>query len=547
MLFAAVVALYAPAARLHFIYDDHALVVGPAPGSAGELGRRLVEQFVRRDPHWDLPYYRPLPRSTYLAQQFAHGNDPRLFHLFNVLLTATAALLAYALLRTPAFGVSPGPAWLAGALFAFHPVASSCAYPISARETLMPAIFVMASLAAFLRAGGRWYALAVALFAAALLCKEQAAIVPGLFALADALGLSADAPGRSPRRWLLRYAPPVAVLAAYAAVRAALIGGEEHQLALLEHPSGPLLALLFSLQALFAPHRELLYEPRVEVWLSPWRLLLAAAACTALAVAARRRWPRVRAATLFWLGWFLLALAPTANLLVQEARFAERYAFLAWLGPLGVAAALASDAWDRPAVRRGIVAAGALLLTAYGAISFQRSQYFASDRAFLAQWLRSDPRSAQAHYSYGQVLVREQRFEEAIGHFRRALAVNPSFLAHNKLGLALASLDRHAEAVRHQRRALRLRPDSAQAHLQLAESLRATGELDEALLHYRRAIEGEPTLALAHYRLGLALADSGRREEAEPHLREAVRLEPALGRNLERRGLRPAGRDPRPH
>ena len=117
----------------------------------------------------------------------------------------------------------------------------------------------------------------------------------------------------------------------------------------------------------------------------------------------------------------------------------------------------------------------------------------------------------------------------------------------NTRGVPGAPPDRPADPVPHPRGARRLPPDSAQAHLQLADSLRATGELDEAMAHYRRAIEGEPTLALAHYRLGLALADSGRREEAEPHLREAVRLEPALGRNLERRGLRPAGRDPRPH
>ena len=58
----------------------------------------------------------------------------------------------------------------------------------------------------------------------------------------------------------------------------------------------------------------------------------------AVAVWTARQWPRVRTALLFWLGWIVLSLAPTANVLVQEAPFAERYGLLALAAVSGLLA-----------------------------------------------------------------------------------------------------------------------------------------------------------------------------------------------------------------
>jgi Tfp pilus assembly protein PilF len=51
------------------------------------------------------------------------------------------------------------------------------------------------------------------------------------------------------------------------------------------------------------------------------------------------------------------------------------------------------------------------------------------------------------------------------------------------------------EAVVNFRAVMRLRPDAAEAHLNLAEALQAAGQTDEASDEYQRAIRLDPSLA----------------------------------------------------
>ncbi len=460
-LFALVVAVYAPSMDHEFIYDDHPIMTEPAPRSLRDLAAVFTRQTT-----FNLPYFRPVSRVTVVAQRYVHGDQPAPFHLANAVLMGAAVLLGYAVLRLPVFGVERRLALLGAALFGLHPAASSIVYPFtSGRESLVPAVWVLAAVYAFLRGGRRWYALSMAAFALSLFSKEQAVIAPLLFALGDRLGLSADAPGRSPRRWLARYLPVAAILLFYAAVRWKMFGGGgQHHLAVLTHPSGPLLSLLYALQTTFTPFLSFAYEPPLGVWFSLARLSIWAVAVVLVALAARRRWPELRPALLFWLGWFVVALLPTANLLAQEARFTERYVFLSLLGAIGVLAVLASDGWSRPAVRRWTYALGISALLACAALSVQRASYFRNDRAFVGQWLLTNPASAQAHFIAGDVHAAADELDEAIRQYRLALEIAPHFAEiHYNLAKALLQQGRRDEATQHYYRALQIDPDYARS------------------------------------------------------------------------------------
>src|SRR5437868_12282855 len=227
LLFAAVAAFYLVAIGNDFLYDDHEVILNhAAPRSMAD-----VLQIFRERHFPNLPYYRPITRATLLVQKSIWGEDPAPFHVFNAALMGLVAVLAYMLLRLPVFVCDGVAAILAAGMFALDPVASSCVYPVSSgRETLMPAVWVLAAMYFWLRPAWRGKALAYVAFAGALLSKEQAVVLPLLWILADLLGLAPDAPGRNARRWMVRYLPMLPIVAGYFAIRHALFGSSEYVL-----------------------------------------------------------------------------------------------------------------------------------------------------------------------------------------------------------------------------------------------------------------------------------------------------------------------------
>jgi tetratricopeptide (TPR) repeat protein len=542
ILFVAVLAVYAPALDNGFIYDDHDIIeMQPRPSRPGDLTRVFAEPQFR-----GLPYYRPVTRFTLLGQKALHGDRPALFRAANAALMGAAALLVVALLRTPSFGVARAPAFGAAALFALHPIASGCVVPISSgRETLLPTVLMLVAVLAWLRGrrAGAWAGFALALFA-----KEQAVVVPVLFALADLCGLPPDPRPRSAPGWLRRYAPAAAIALVYAAARVAVLGPGQIEIALLDQPFAPLLSYAFALQVGVAPFVELAYEPELAIWLSPVRLGVAFAALVALGIAAHRVGAPPAPVLAFWTGWFLIVQLPTAGVVRQEAPFAERYAYLALLALPAVAAAVASARWDDPRFRRRAGAAWGVVLAIATALNVGRADVFRDDATFATQWLRTNPASPDAHHTLGIVRLQEGRTGEAIEHLRRALAGSgtPAEIQVN-LGIALAVQRRDAEAEAAFRAALEAAPEHPEAHLNLGMLHARHGRLDEAIAHYRAALDTNPRTPGARNALAGALEALGRPDEALAEYSEALRLDPEdaeARRNRER--LRAGGRPPAP-
>lgn len=524
-LVALVALTYAPATGLGFIYDDYELIVDrEAPRSAGEIARAFAER------HWPtLPYYRPIARASMLAQKALHGNEPAPYHLLNVGLIAAVALAAFALLRQGALALPLPLAFAGAALFALHPIASSCVYPIaSGRETLWPTLFEILAVIAFLRPGTRALALSWVATAAALLSKEHAVVLPLVFALADALGLSADAPAARATAWLRRYLPFALLLCAYFALRAWIFSGEgKLELALGDDPWGPLLSAGYALQTVFAPTRELVYEPIVDVWLSPGRLAAALGTTAAAAGVLTVRGPRAQRQALFWLAWIALGLLPTANLLIQEARFDERYVLFASLGVIALVLNALEPLWERRATRAAV---GVLLLASLavaGAVSFTRARYFATDAAFLAQWMASDPEHAQPHVSLGKLAARERDWSASIRHFENALARKPGLAdAYNGLGLAHEALGETDVAERDFKRAIELAPERSFARNNLGVLYLGRGDLAAAAAEFRAAIEADGDDAGARINLAIVYARQGDPGAARAELEQVLATRP---------------------
>src|SRR5580692_3972308 len=84
----------------------------------------------------------------------------------------------------------------------------------------------------------------------------------------------------------------------------------------------------------------------------------------------------------------------------------------------------------------------------------------------------------------------------------------------------------HPEAMAHYKQTLDMEPDTARAHINLGNTLRAGGKLEEATAHYLKALDIEPRNAGAHINLGNILRVGGRFDEAEAHYLKALEIEP---------------------
>jgi Flp pilus assembly protein TadD len=526
LLFAGTLALFAPSARLGFLYDDYELIVDALPpASPGELARVFAER------HWPtLPYYRPIPRASMLVQKALHGDAAGPYHLLNALLAAAAAAAAFALLRQRAFGLPVGLAALGAALFAAHPIASSCVYPVaSGRETLWPTLFELLAVLGFVRAGSGAYALALGATAAALLSKEHAVVLPAIFLLADALGMSASAPGRSAAAWLRRHGPVWALLAAYLLVRRAIFpaGSGKLELAFHTDPAGPLLSLLFAVQTAFLPARELVYEPVVGVWVSPARALLALAALGVALAALAQRSTEWRRRALFWSGWTLLGLLPTANLLVQEARFDERYVYFPSLGLAALVVSALAPLWSSPRARLARAAALGLVVAAVAAVSFERARFFADDESFLQQWIATDPDRAQPRLSLAKLALRRNEAGRALAFASQAVERAPRLAdAENTRGLAFDALGLSEQAEASYRRAIELAPEGSLAHNNLGVLLLDRGDFAGAAAEFENALAGDPNDVDARINLAIARAQQGDRAAAIAQLERVLAARP---------------------
>lgn len=168
-------------------------------------------------------YYRPLVNLSFGVDWWLHGNEPRGHHVTNLAMHLAATLALYALARR---FLSTLGALVTASLFIVHPLHDLSVLWLSGRTDLLCAIFFFATLALALSPSSlvRW--LAVPAFALALLAKEMAVTVPLI------LGLQALARSREHGRWIDRVwdaarttAPVLAVLAAYLALRVAILGG----------------------------------------------------------------------------------------------------------------------------------------------------------------------------------------------------------------------------------------------------------------------------------------------------------------------------------
>lgn len=530
-------AVYANALGNGFVSDDDFQVLGNKLITDYRNIPRLLTSNVWAFAEAETTnYYRPLFTLSYMALYYAFGYNAFAWHVANLLVHIAALLAGYGLLRALA---DEKLAFVAGLLFALHPVHVEAVVWVAVLTDLACGLALFAGVLAYHRARQAtkpwpFYALAALCFALGLLMKETALVFPALLVAYDFF-YRRESPLALLRGWA-RYLPFAAVLAAYVPLRLHALGrfapssGMHFQLTAGE--------MFLSVPVLFAQYVGKLlapvnlnyyyvYEPVREFGWRPLLAMLLMAGLALLAFGLRSRQPLIA----FSIAWFYLTLAPVLSIPnVGENVFTERYLYI----PSLAFCAIAAWGWwqlhhrfDRPAARRALRIGLVMLLLFYAAVTLRRNPDWKDDITLFRRTAEQSPGSATIQMNLGYIYYLHGKTDLAIEHYRRSLALDDRRpLTHNNLGNALTQLGRYDEAIAHLRRAIELKPAYFGAWLNLGLVHAARKDWDEAIRCYRRAIELQPKFNEAWTAMGLSYWNQGNAAEAIAAYRRAVELQP---------------------
>jgi len=137
-----------------------------------------------------------------------------------------------------------------------------------------------------------------------------------------------------------------------------------------------------------------------------------------------------------------------------------------------------------------------------------------------------------------QLLIEQQRFEQAIKELNQELVSNPDEpYVHALLAICLRQLDRSKEALDSAKRAVQVGPDYAYGHYVLSGVHDQNDRLKEAEQAIREAIRLDPEDADYYTRLSSILMQQRRWEEALRAAEHALELEPTNANGLNFRSM----------
>ncbi len=522
---------YLPSLDGGFLWDDTAVSQNPLlkGGWAGLRNLWLAPSLNAQEEH-----YWPLTYTVFWAQMQLWGMHPPGFRVVSLLLHAANSVLAASVLRR----LGARGAWLAGAIFAVHPVhAESVAWIVELKDVLSALCYLL-SFGAFLRfaesRGKRWLVASLAAFAAGMLSKSVVVTLPVGLLIALAWR-----EGRAARRHLPALALFLVLGAAFVALDLAVVAGA----AKMQERFTPVERVLIAGRAPWFYLGKLLWPVDLVAVYPKWNLAAgnplawfwpaATLALVAVPWGLRRRLGNAPAAAT---AFYLVTLSPMLGLIpfsfLEYAYAADRFQYLASAGPIALLGAGIASLAPASGGRRAKPAAATavILVVILSCATAVQALYYRNTAALFRRTVAANPDSKGARMVLGQALMNEEGdLDGARQQFLAALRLDPAYAeAHFSLGVLFVKGGQPAEGARRFAEAARLRPADERTFQNLGIAHSMAGDHRAALDAFTSATRLNPAMAGAHAGRGTALAITGDRAGAIAALRHALALDPGL-------------------
>lgn len=497
--------------RYPFInFDDPMYVVEEPQIRAGLTWHGIVWAFT----HLPSTNWYPLTNISHMLEAQFYGLNAGGYHLTNVVLHTIAAILLFLVLRE----MSPsrtGDVWrsaFVAAVFAVHPLrVESVAWTVE-RKDVLSGVFFMLTLWAYARYArnpslGRYMIMTI-WFACGLMSKQMLVTTPFVLLLLDywtlGRGQKSDVRSQTSKRQRGRFETqswsklvlekiPLLVLSAAASVVAFFTQthgtGALERLSLMSRIDNAIMSYVIYIWQMIWPARLAVFYPHPGNQLPYWQIALASVFLIAVTIAAfalRKKYPYV---VVGWL-WYLSILAPVIGIVqINLQGHADRYTYLAQIGLYLVVTWGVADLSTRWRYRPQILgAAAALVITALIWTARIQVGYWRDSESLWTHAVAVTNDNDTAHANLADLLLRQQRVDEAISHSREALRIRSDNAdAHNNLALALLMTGNEGEGVFHLEESLRIQPANLNARVNLAWMLATSA--DPLVRNGARAVE----------------------------------------------------------
>jgi len=489
LLIAAVtVAVYWPALQNGFIdYDDTDYVTVNMMVRQGVTLKGTLWSFGA----FHAGNWHPLTWLSHMLDIQLFDLNPMGHHAVSLILHVANALLLFLLLQglTGFFGRS----LVVALLFALHPLHVESVAWIAERKDVLSTLFWLLTTLAYVRyvknpGPARYLAVAV-LFALGLMSKQMLVTLPVVLLLFDYWPLKR---ARVPLSRLLIEKIPLLALAGAAALTTVLAqdagGALSHADAgsVLVNIGNGLLSYVKYLRNMVWPVDLALFYPLDPAAVTPVRVVAALALLAAVSGVAL--WQRKeRPYLLFGWSWYLVTLLPVIGFIrIGSQAMADRYTYIPLVGifvAISWGGAELARRW-----RGGLPVAAALsaiVLALLSALTVTQIGYWRSSAELYAHALAVVEDNWLAHNNMAVLKAQQYRFDEAIGHFRESLRVNPNQPeGFRNLGNAYQAAGDNPMAIEAFRESVRLRPGDGEGHFRLGYAYLVVGNLDLAYQEY---------------------------------------------------------------
>jgi tetratricopeptide (TPR) repeat protein len=555
LLGAAVLAVYSQAPQCAFVgLDDPDYVVLNTDIQHGLNWRSITWAFTTgHAANWH-----PLTWLSHTMDCQLYGLEPAGHHVTSLLLHLASSILLFLLLNRLT-GALWRSAWVA-AIFALHPLRVESVVWVAERKDVLSTFFWMLTVGAYVlyaeefkvqpafaeaTAGKRsrfkvFYALALALFAFALMSKSMVVTLPFVLLLLDywPLGRLEFGPRFSWR--LIVEKIPFFLLAVGASAVTFLVQSGSGVVASLS--AIPLSDRLANVPVAYVRYLGKIFWPSglaVFYGREHWNFYQVAGAVFLLVLVTLYVLRQMRAQPYLAVGWFwfLGMLVPIIGLVQQgHQSLADRFTYLPSVGlTIMLAWGVCDFAARRPLLLKTAAALAALTVAVCAVLTPRQIAFWRTPVSLYAHAADISDQDYQTCFYVGCAALEQGYFPRAARCFERALKVAgksapKSFLAEakNNLGCALLEQGQVPNAISNFESALVLQPAYPQAFYNMGRAFLTNQQPDVAVDCFQRALALDPGVAEIHYKLANALVQSGRPAQAIDQYSQALQLRPGM-------------------